>query len=141
MRIRLSLFAVAAILMSLLSFTAIPAAYAQDEAEEEQDSEDCSASIPTKNILLTLGVLVVGTGVMATVGMNTWSRSLAAGGHRQTAANMAGMGLGALIGGGAASGVFAAQCGGIGYWPGMLSVAVAIVGLVMMIAGAVTGKT
>ena len=84
MRIRLSLFAVAALLLSLLSFATVPAAYAQDEDAEEQDSDSCSASIPTTKILLTMGLLVVGTGVMSMVGMNTWSRSLAAGGAEVT---------------------------------------------------------
>ena len=155
MRLRHTMLAAFLALLSIFALPAVPSAYAQDdeavqegeadEAEQggegEEEEEECpSDSIPTSKILLTLGTLVVVSGAMAGVGVMTWSRSLAAGGHRQSSANIAGMGLGPLIGGGVSALLFAGQCDTVALWPGFVSIGVAVIGLFMVFAGALSGK-
>ncbi len=144
MRFRLLWIAALAFLLSIFATSVLTpsVAFAQDEAaEEEEEGEYCEEGMPTTKLMLSLGGLVLGTVVVGFAGLQTVSRSLAAGGSRQSAANMAGMGLGALVGGGIGAGLVGYSCQGVGVWPGFLSIGVAAVGLLLLVLGIATGKS
>ena len=125
-------------LAAVLALTS-PVALAED-GEEEASEGLCEDGPRNKDWMLSLGATVLGTIAVSAVGLNTLSRSLASGGYRQGASNMAGMGLGAFVGGCAGAGVMAFGDCGVATVPGFIGVAVAGIGLLVAMFAIVTGR-
>jgi len=112
----------------------------REEAEEDEEGTCADEGPGTKDWLFSSLVLASTTLVVAWAGLQTLSRQLARSGHRQGPANMAGLGLGLLMGGilGSCVAVFR-ECG-IFSAPGWLGMGVALVGLVLLLLGTLTGR-
>lgn len=100
----------------------------------------CEDGPTTKTLMLSAAGSLVGTIAMAAVGMMTLSRSLARGGYRQSAANLAGVGFGMLFGGGVGALVMGTSDCGLLFWPGYLGLSTASLGLVILTFALLTGK-
>jgi hypothetical protein len=83
---------------------------------------------------------LLGTIVMAVVGMMTLSRSLARSGYRQSAANLAGVGFGMLFGGAAGALVMGTNDCGLYFWPGYLGLSTMSLGFIILTFALMTGK-
>lgn len=138
------------VLLLAAAFTAgsQSAAYAADgsaEGEEvaydEGDGDACENGPRTTDWLLSLGGTIVGTAIVAGVGMQTLSRSMASGGHRQSASNIAGIGLGAFVGGAIGAIVMAAGDCGMLTAPGVIGALVSTVGLFSLLFAVATGRS
>ena len=118
-------------------------AAADDEgaASEDQDEAQCVDGPRPTDWLMSLGGTIVGTAVVAGVGMQTLSRSLASGGHRQSSSNIAGLSLGALVGGAIGAVVMGAGACGVLNVPGMIGVVVSTVGLGSLVFAVATGRS
>lgn len=115
-----------------------PALAADDDAESESE---CDNGPTNKDWLLSLGGTAIGTVIVGMVGLSTLSRRLARGGHRQSTSNMAGMGLGAWVGGAAGASIMLASACGPWNVPGWIGVAVSAIGFIVMLFAIVTGKS
>jgi hypothetical protein len=140
------------IIGSLLIITGLTAcsgaAQAQDEPQvtarvevKVEVEDECGEGPTNKQWAFSMGGLLIGTLVVAGVGVSTLSPSLAGGGYRQSAANMAGLGLGGFIGGGVGAGVMASSTCGVANIPGWISIAVSAIGLLVLVFSLATGRS
>jgi|GEM_PF-4454416 len=129
----------------LIALTAcLPALAMAEESVKlvvSDDLAECLDGVSNKDWLFTMLGLILGTGFMAFVGLQTLSRRLASDGHRQSSANMAGLGLGMFVGGSIAAGIMASRSCGAMSSPGYLGMAAAAIGLVTMIFAIATGRS
>lgn len=116
-------------------------AKAQAADGEEAVEQRCEDGPGNKDWMLSLGGTLLGTLAVGAMGMQTLSRSLAAGGHRQGSANTAGLGLGALVGGGVGAGVVAASGCGLMNGPGFIGLAVGAIGFATLAFSIATGRS
>lgn len=145
MNIQKDLFIRLFIVFGMLTCT--PMAHAQDGVTSAQITvstttaeDDCEAGPSNKQWTLTMGALILGTIVMGGIGISTLSRSLAGSGYRQSAANMAGLGMGATVGGAIGAGLMISDVCGVVNLPGGISAAVFTMGLLALVFSLATGK-
>ncbi len=112
----------------------------EEPRAEESGEEECDGGPTNKQWMFSLVGTLVGTILIGMVGTQTLTRSLASGGHRQGASNMAGLALGAFVGGIVGAGLMAATPCGVGNVPGFIGLASCGIGLLVLLFAILTGK-
>lgn len=117
-----------------------PAQEARTERTEESAENECDGGPSNKQWMFSLGGTLLGTILVGAVGTQTLARSLASGGYRQGASNMAGAALGAFVGGIVGAGLMAATPCGVGNVPGFVGLASCGIGFLVLLFSILTGK-
>lgn len=100
----------------------------------------CEDGPTTKIKVISTVVTIIGSFVMTGVGLQTLSRSLARGGHKQSSSTLAGVGFGAFLGGASGAAAMALNECGFMQWPGYLGAGVAAFGFIVLLFAIATGK-